>query len=227
VLPRCGRLGQYRLSPSALGPWSHQQRTLHAWGAQIDPRSSVSFYVKAALILAAMAALYYGTFFAFQGFAVRAGLLEPSGLCAMAPLRPYSLAVPILFPTAAVARNRDGVTYQFDTKTRSSCTEYASGWHPAVQRVPCTGSAQPIPRRRSPLARARAGGSGGECPLGRAAGCELPQAPAVSGVRPGGRRRWAARCCWAWQWRRWASASCTTPTTARAARARGARWRPP
>jgi len=38
---------------------------------QIDPRSSLAYYLKAALILTTLAAAYYGTFFLFQSFVVR------------------------------------------------------------------------------------------------------------------------------------------------------------
>ena len=43
--------------------------------AQIDPRSSLSYYAKAVLILSTVAASYFGTFFAFQSFAVRTEVL--------------------------------------------------------------------------------------------------------------------------------------------------------
>ena len=41
--------------------------------AQIDPQSSLAYYAKAVLILTAVAASYFGTFFAFHSFAVRRG----------------------------------------------------------------------------------------------------------------------------------------------------------
>ena len=48
--------------------------------AQIDPRSSLAYYAKAVLILTAVAASYFGTFFAFHSFAVRRG--TPCRACA-------------------------------------------------------------------------------------------------------------------------------------------------